>query len=171
VLHLDREQLHHAVTVAGHLSKRHATEHGLDMFEVHAPVVVLAGVRDRQPRDERLDSLAEVLPPALAVIRKSDVTRALVHGDLELPVPRELATAAIVHAPGRRVLLVPERLLDLLAVDPVAQRPGVRTAIRAIARMLTSGRRAALIRVGTVVGPVALLEYGAAAVDRQSHDS
>jgi hypothetical protein len=166
VLHLDREQLHHAVTVAGHLSKRHATEHGLDMFEVHAPVVVLAGVRDRQPRDERLDSLAEVLPPALAVIRKSDVTRALVHGDLELPVPRELATAAIVHAPGRRVLLVPERLLDLLAVDPIAQSPSMWASFGAVTRMLAGGRRAALVRVGAMVRPVALLEDGAAAVDR-----
>src|SRR6266487_2955617 len=104
-------------------------------------------------------------------MRAGEVTGALVHGQLELPVPRERLTAAVVHAPGSGVLLVLERLLDLLAVDPVAQRPGVRTAFRAVARMLTSGRRAALIRVGTVVRPVALLEDGAAAVDRQSHDS
>src|ERR1700723_2170210 len=61
--------------------------------------------------------------------------------------------------------------LDLLAVDPVAQRPGVLATLRGIARMLACGRRAALVRVGTVVGPVALLEDGAAAVDRKSHDS
>ena len=35
--------------------------------------------------------LAEVLLAALAVIREGDVTGALVHGELELPVPRELA--------------------------------------------------------------------------------
>src|SRR5262249_42205637 len=116
------------------------------------------------------DVLLRCFIPALAVIRERDVPRPLVHGDLELPVPRELPSAAVLDTPGRRVLLVLERLLDLLTVDPVAKRPGVRTAIRAVARMLTCGRRAALIRVGTVVRPVALLEDSAAAVDRQSHD-
>src|SRR5580704_1190158 len=62
--------------------------------------------------------------------------------------------------------LVLKRLLDLLTVDPVAQCPGVLATLWDVARMLTGGRRAALVRVGTVVGPVALLEDSAAAVDR-----
>src|SRR5690242_10126260 len=117
------------------------------MGAVHAQIVPLAGVQDRQARDEQLARLAEVLLAALAVIREGDVTRALVHGDLELPVPCELATAAVVHAPRGRVLLVPERLLDLLAVDPVAQSPSMWASFRAVARMLTLGRCAALVRV------------------------
>jgi hypothetical protein len=64
------------------------------------------------------------------------------------------------------MLLVLERFLDLLAVDPVAQCPDVLAALWDIARMLTRGRCAALVRVGTVVRPVALLEDSAAAVDR-----
>src|ERR1700722_8276782 len=108
-------------------------------------VAVSAVLADPHPGDELLARLAEVLRVALAVIRKGDVTGALVHGQLELPVPRELLTAAVVHARCGGVLLVLERLLDLLAVDPVAQCPGMLTALRGIARMLTRGRRAALV--------------------------
>jgi hypothetical protein len=86
----------------------------------------------------------------------------------EPPVLGELLAAAEVHASRRRVLLVLERLLDLLAVDPVAQRPGMGAAVRVVARMLSRGRRAAVVGVGTMVGPVALLEDGPATVDRQS---
>jgi hypothetical protein len=75
----------------------------------------------------------------LAVVGEGDVSRALVHGELELPVLGQLLAAAVVHPSRVRVLSVPERLLDLLAVDPVAQRPGVGAAVRVAVRMLTGG--------------------------------
>ena len=68
------------------------------------------------------------------------------------------------------MLLVPERLLDLLAVDPVAQRPGVRAAFGIAARMLARQSRAAPVGAGAVVNLIALLEDSPATVDRQSRD-
>lgn len=66
----------------------------------------------------------------------------------------------------RRVL---ERLLNLLAVHPVAKRPGVRASLGAVARMLTGGSRTALVGVGLMVAAVVLLEDGAGPADGQSH--
>jgi hypothetical protein len=106
---------------------------------------------------------------SLAVVGEDDVPRALVHGELELPVLGQLLAAAVVHPSRGRVLLVPERLLDLLAVDPVPQRPGVRAAFGIAARMLARQSRAAPVGAGTVVSLIALLEDSPATVDRQSY--
>jgi hypothetical protein len=103
------------------------------MRAIHAQVVSLASVSDRQARDKQLAHLTEVLLAGLAVIREGDVPGALVHGELELPVPREFPAASVLHPPRGGVLLVPEGLLDLLAVDPVAQGPGVLTTFWVVA--------------------------------------
>src|SRR5690348_15880706 len=109
------------------MRERHVAEHGLDMLAVRAPVMLLAAVQDGQPRDERLGSLDELLLAGTPVGSERDVTRPLVYGELELEVLSELATRAVDNPPVTD--LIPERLLGLPAVDPVAQRPSVRALL------------------------------------------
>jgi hypothetical protein len=74
-------------------------KHGPDVLPVHAQIVVLAAVEDGQARDEGLSGFGEVLPAGTPVLGERDVTRPLVHGELELEVLGELAARAVDDAP------------------------------------------------------------------------
>src|SRR6185437_13583800 len=120
--------------------------------------MIAAVLAYRHASDVRLCSFPEVLLPGPAVIGKGDVTRPLVYGQLELKVLGELLAAPEVHAARGGVSGVPERLLKLPVVHPVAQCPRVRALLRGAARVLTGASGALLVSLGSVVGAVALLK-------------
>jgi hypothetical protein len=110
----------------------------------------------------RLGCLTEVRPPRRRVAGERLVAGALVHGQLQLSVPRELPAAAVGGAAVAD--LVFEAALALPAVRPVPQRSRVRAPLRIGARVLARAGTARLVRVGLVAGHVALLEDDPGAV-------
>jgi hypothetical protein len=61
------------------------------------------------------------------------------------------------------------RWFPLLAVGPVAQRPRVRAPLGVLARVLAGADPACLVRGGTMVGEVVLLEDHAGTVQSKRH--
>lgn len=92
---------------------------------------------------------------------------ALGRGELELEVLGEFLAAPVVHASRVLVGSVLEELVKLLAVERVAQRPGVRALVRLVARVLACTGRTLLVSLWLVVAPGALLGDGPCAVDCQ----
>src|SRR5439155_1304183 len=105
---------------------------------------------------------AEILASPARVDKRCPV-RALIVGDLQPRVFRLTLPAPVLNAP-LGVDIVPERLLALLSVRPVAQRPRVRAPRRTLTRMLARAGRARPVGLGLAELPVALLEDDARAV-------